>query len=1035
MAPTISTEAYRDARATDNSPNLNRALSEIPTAPSVVNHQHTLAPCAVPFPGAPSAIATAPSVTTGRIRAPSATLAASSSTPSLSGPARAPSVAPAESPGTVIAPSVTPVDDSGFTQQRLSLTPVRKRYDSASQLGSDTAAPSSLPVGSPLGSERGLLSRARNDKRIKAANAEDRRTVGKYLTPEVGAILGPGIAVPNDDFQVPNWIVNSISKVCKTPSPPAKKPDVCFDTSPESLAINEVLVQAADNDLEKLLAAQSHTTLHPGNEFRPVEQLGAILGKHENFPSFLDVITRGMSFHFHHSELSESERMEELLGILERGNHKSASENKEKVAKLLAKDVKHGFALPIPRSAVSRLKGALAQPCGMATQITLSETNERVPKLRLTHDASFSLNPGRSVNDRIDLDQYPAMVYGWCLSRLIHATVRMRRIHPDKRILAAKFDYSDAFRRIVHSGSAAAQSILVVDDIAYIFLRMTFGGAPNPPTWCNFSEMACDLVNELMECEHWDPSALSSPQRKGYTTPPTVHGTGDLGPARELAVEFTSNRDTSYADVFIDDIIHIVVAEEQVLRRAEQCAPLVVYATNRPHAGDANEPIPRRNLLGDEKLAAEGTFSDKQIILGWMFNFHSLEISLPPDKLLVWTEDLRPIIDNGFVEIHALESLLGRLNHAAYLLPLGRHFLTRARDHLSRCAQNRKKQRVPLPRETLLDLELWMAFLHRSSRGISMNLLVHRYPTQLAVSDACPFGIGGFLLGSGFAWRIQIPESSPIYNLDPANNVLEFLGMAVNFWLLILQMKAQNKRHECLLVLGDNTSAIGWIFRCSQMPSGSWYHKPVNKIARKLALLLLDSQHLLFTQHLRGVYNTVADILSYSGRARGKPNLLTADSPPDDVLTSRFHLLLPHLIPQTFQISPLPNDVLSWVLETLQTLELSFIRSKSHPSSPETAPGDDGSNTAPITGSPTTLSSIQYPRTSESSWPKVSPNVSEPVDSPTQEEWKDSVTNPYFRELSRIPLATLRRNFGTVTAGRPFISKERLLGFLPSNGS
>ena len=65
------------------------------------------------------------------------------------------------------------------------------------------------------------------------------------------------------------------------------------------------------------------------------------------------------------------------------------------------------------------------------------------------------------------------------------------------RILISKYDYSDAYRRIAHSAEAATQTIAVVDERAYLSLRLTFGGSPNPPMWCMFSELVTDLANEL----------------------------------------------------------------------------------------------------------------------------------------------------------------------------------------------------------------------------------------------------------------------------------------------------------------------------------------------------------------------------------------------------------------------------------------------------------------------------------------------------------------------------------------------------------
>jgi len=81
-------------------------------------------------------------------------------------------------------------------------------------------------------------------------------------------------------------------------------------------------------------------------------------------------------------------------------------------------------------------------------------------------------------------------------------------------------------------------------------------------------------------------------------------------------------------------------------------------------------------------------------------------------------------------------------------------------------------------------------------------------PTHLAWSDLCPFGIGGYTL-SGRAWRIQIPKPFPFKGDDEANNVLEFLGMAISILLLIEE--SQSTKYACLMALGDNTFAISWI--------------------------------------------------------------------------------------------------------------------------------------------------------------------------------------------------------------------------------
>jgi hypothetical protein len=62
------------------------------------------------------------------------------------------------------------------------------------------------------------------------------------------------------------------------------------------------------------------------------------------------------------------------------------------VDKALNKDLKNRFSLPILPASISKINGAMAQPFGMAEQLALLESGERVPKLQLPKDLSlFSL--------------------------------------------------------------------------------------------------------------------------------------------------------------------------------------------------------------------------------------------------------------------------------------------------------------------------------------------------------------------------------------------------------------------------------------------------------------------------------------------------------------------------------------------------------------------------------------------------------------------------------------------------------------------
>jgi hypothetical protein len=154
------------------------------------------------------------------------------------------------------------------------------------------------------------------------------------------------------------------------------------------------------------------------------------------------------------------------------------------------------------------------------------------------------------------MSKYPEMIFGWCLPRIIHFIVALRARYPGVRIFIAKYDFSDAYRRVAHSASAASQSIIVLASVAFLALRLSFGGAPNPPTWCSFSEMVTDLSNEIPLCDDWDPSTLHNPGQPRTPTPKTLDDSVPFAIGRSLAVKVPTEV-TGRTDSFIDDLIRV----------------------------------------------------------------------------------------------------------------------------------------------------------------------------------------------------------------------------------------------------------------------------------------------------------------------------------------------------------------------------------------------------------------------------------------------------------------------------------------------
>jgi hypothetical protein len=858
----------------------------------------------------------------------------------------------------------------------------------------------------------------RNTRRILEANDSDRDLLGKYLPDSASKIFTHIVSGADDMFEPPPWLMEAVAEVAKMPVESPSNPDVHFDITEEALDHNTRLLSTFDFDFEKMLASQTGTTLDYGSEFRPVEQLEKVIGRHPNFEFFKTVIRDGMTYHFK-TEITEEERKTELAEQLARGNHKSANESGGVAEKLLLKDVLHGFSLPIHADAVPNIKGAMVEPCGIARQFKLQADGSRKLADRLTHDLTYSISkPDASVNSRVDMGMYTEMIYGWCLSRVIHYIVALRIKYPDYKIFISKYDYSDAYRRVAHSASAAVQSILVLGAVAYIALRLAFGGAPNPPTWCSFSEMVTDLSNEISLCKEWDPSALHSPDQPVTPVPRSLPMDIPFAQGKPLAVDVPVAA-TTRTDSFIDDLIRVFLDTEENRTIGPHAVPLAIFVTNRPHSGE-EEPIRRRAILSESKLEAEGLPVELQIVLGWLLDTRRLLILLPEDKLLAWEGDMTTIIETEKATFGDLESLVGRLNHVSYLLPLGRHFLDRLRWKIRK--RRHKNQMLTMSKQELLDLVLFLEYLQMARAGISMNRLTVRQPSRIGWADSCPYGLGGLSL-VGWGWRILIPEASPLFGLDTANNVLEFLAMGINIWIIILECARDGMTEECILVLGDSTSALGWLYRTGKIEKTSFYYEAVQMIARKIARLIIGSSHSLASQHLKGELNVVADLLSYSGTSREKPHPLAADNPDNAELTRRFHSSLPQLIPESFEICQLPAEILSFATLVLQTTESSYIRSRKLRTKAGTEFGGVGDTSVGTPTSAITPTSIVFPDGKKSSSCEPSFQFTEDLDGTDQEKLLAVVESQWLQTLSEMPQAIWLRRFGTISNQAPFTSK------------
>jgi len=225
------------------------------------------------------------------------------------------------------------------------------------------------------------------------------------------------------------------------------------------------------------------------------------------------------------------------------------------------------------------------------------------------------------------------------------------------------------------------------------------------------------------------------------------------------------------------------------------------------------------------------------------------------------------------------------------VLPMMRHFLNRLRSALLRSL---KSGWTCLSIYEKGDLHLMQSLLEKSTKGISINNVVFRKPTHIYCSDASEFGLGGYNLISGRAWRFEIP---PDYRLRTSINSLEFLACIITVWIDFIHNEIPEE--SCILSQTDNSSAAGWL-RKSNFADDANYAIQLTT-ARHIAQLVIDNNCCLNSQWFTGDFNLVSDCLSRDFH-------LT-----DDALTNLIASSISHQVPFGFLLSPIPTEVSSWL--------------------------------------------------------------------------------------------------------------------------
>ena len=706
---------------------------------------------------------------------------------------------------------------------------------------------------------------------------------------EAAKTMGESLNNTMQDSQSCSWLMHQIRQIIsleeQLPSPHYFR----FENTSEAAIFNANLIKNTDYDFIKTYQKQQGSIVTAGSEFRNIEKLKKLLSNHEDWKEFRTIVTSGCDYKLK-PIVNEDTRKSDLTSMIERGNHKSATKpiNFPTLMKGFEKEVRKGWTIPVTLDSIKKIRNLFIIPLGVAEQYSIDESGNRIPKKRITHDASFPSPSGDSVNTRTIDTLLQQCIYGQCLRRVIHSIHRLRQAHPSTKILLSKYDLDAAYRRLHVRPEQALQCVTIVKETAYIPLRLPFGVAAGPSVYSTISELIFDLTNDILEDKTWKRDKIFSPIKEKLSKPEYLHDSIPFESAHPLAVHVPLR--TAFCDGYIDDFLSAGLDQNDEVARSQEAPTLAVHTIFRPLQD--KEPIERDDPISIRKLSGEGIPSEKKIMLGWLLCTRSLRIYLPQDKELAWTLDINRMLKAETVNTKELESIVGRFNHIGYILPIARYFLNRLRHLLTRCQRFGKQK---MKDWEINDLNLWKDFLsHATNIGVSFNHIAFTKHNETILTDASEYGIGGYNPFTGEAWRFCLPNWM---HKHMHINLLEFIACTIGIW--IETMKKSNKESFLKVkALTDNSSAVGWLYKSSFNPHT---HKLHDTIARKLAKILLESNSNIVSQHTPGNSNIIADSLSRDFHL------------PEKKLTFILQSLYPKQMLKPLRILELPSEITSWL--------------------------------------------------------------------------------------------------------------------------
>jgi hypothetical protein len=547
----------------------------------------------------------------------------------------------------------------------------------------------------------------------------------------------------------------------------------------------------------------------------------------------------------------------------------------------------------------------------------------------------------------------PVHAIGKVLPRLFHF---MADTPADQEIRLSKVDLSDGFWRVLVEPSQKWNFCYVMPDPPGSRVRIVvpsalqMGWAESPAYFCAATETGRDIIDLLLR----ENAELPEHPLETFMQPSDLPRTAPNGE------EHTS------IGVYVDDYVLGVVENEDrtLIRRVSRATLHAIHSIFPPpevsgHVG-GKDPISRKKLeKGDARFEVE------KEILGFLLNGVERTVRLSEAKAQAIAADITAALRKTHVPLKRFRSLLGRLQHAARILPAAKGLFS----PLNKATKGDPKEvglgKHSEVRAALLDLRHLVLTL--GSRPTHVAELVEYEPELAGTCDASATGAGGVWVGYGIqptVWRTEWPaDVVQLYRTGAlTNSDLEMAAVLMQY-LVAEQLRPMEHCHTS--IWSDNSPTTSWSTKMADKAT-----TPIaGQLLRALAMRQRTTRSALPTvTHYAGSLNLLADTASRSfrkfhhGNARGDPSC--SDTDFLTAFNSVFSLSDFSQMP-SWQIVTLTSEMNSLVISTLRGQKLAMPRWTVPPEPPTGTTGVRGANDSDLTSS-----SVAPPATSmpTSSW-------------------------------------------------------------------